>query len=104
MEWGGGRGAFISNGSQSCFNHPRQVVLDSLQQVQGIEIYQTNKLLSLNQCQTQQLVGGNVPDSFIADPETTDSDGTITITVAADSYTVSMPAKSFSKVHTIERE
>jgi len=27
------------------------------------------------------LVGGNVPDAFIADPETDDDDGTITIVV-----------------------
>ena len=36
-------------------------------------------------------MGGNVEDEFIADPETEDNDGTITIVVREDVYEVRMP-------------
>ncbi len=48
-------------------------------------------------------MGGNVEDEFIADPETEDNDGTITIVVREDVYEVRMPARGFCRQYPIER-
>jgi len=44
-----------------------------------------------------------VPDEFIADLETDDNDGTITIVVKEDVYEVRMPAREFCRQYPIER-
>ncbi len=94
--------AVISNGNHAGFNHPRQAVLDNLNAIPNIEVYQTNKLTKLVNAQSG-LVGGNVPDEFIADLETDDNDGTITIVVKEDVYEVRMPAREFCRQYPIER-
>jgi len=68
-------------------------VLDRYASLPGsTAVFQTNKYLKGGD-------GGNVPDDYIADPETVDQDGTILVTVdnTADTYTVSYGASS---VHT----
>jgi competence protein ComEC len=75
----------ISNGNHGVYKHPRQVTLDLYASLPGPPtVFQTNKYLKGG-------AGGNVPDAFIADPESTDSDGTILVTVdaGAGTYTVS---------------
>jgi len=94
--------AVISNGDHAGFNHPRQAVLDNLNAIPNIEIYQTNKLTKLINPHSG-LVGGNVPDEFIADLETNEDDGTITIVVKEDVYQVRMPAREFCRQYPIER-
>ncbi len=94
--------AVISNGDRAGFNHPRQAVLDNLNAIPNIEVYQTNKLTKLVNSQSG-LVGGNVPAEFIADPETVEDDGTITIVVREDVYEVRMPARNFCRRYPIER-
>lgn len=74
----------ISNGNDANYHHPRQVTLNTYTGLPGPPtVLQTNKCLRGAPC-------GNVPDALIADPETTDQDGTIQITVEAttNSYTV----------------
>jgi beta-lactamase superfamily II metal-dependent hydrolase len=75
----------ISNGNHGTFKHPRQVTLDTYASLTPAlpVVFQTNKCLRSAPC-------ANVPDAQIADPETTDEDGTILITVnaATSSYTV----------------
>ena len=68
--------------------------------------YQTNRLEDddLDNPRTGEIVGGNVPEGMIADPETSDSDGTISIVVEGDFYEVRMPARNFVRQYTIERE
>ncbi len=44
-----------------------------------------------------------MPDEFIADPETNEDDGTITIVVKEDTYEVRMPARGFCRQYPIER-
>jgi len=95
--------AIISNGSLATYNHPRQSVLDALNTISGMEIYQTNRLFELVNSRSGQLVGGNVADSFIADLETIDSDGTITIVVQSGNFELTMTARSFSRTYPIER-
>jgi len=83
----------ISNGSNALYQHPRQVTLDKFAALTPTPtVFQTNKYLDGDP------LGGNVPDAFIADPETDDDDGTILVTVnlAAGSYTVSYGAVSRS--------
>ena len=41
----------------------------------GVGGYQTNKLTKLRNAKSGDVVGGNVPDEFIADLETEDNDG-----------------------------
>lgn len=83
----------ISNGNVVKYKHPRKVTLDSYATLPGPPaVFQTNKYL-------QGPPGGNVADQFIADPETSDTDGTILVSadLAASSYTVSYGAStSFS--------
>jgi len=75
----------ISNGNHRGYKHPRQ---NTLNLYSGLNppptVFQTNKYLKGGS-------GGNVPDEFIADVESTDSDGTILITAvqATGNYTVS---------------
>lgn len=94
--------AVVSNGSQSCFNHPRQAVLGTLRQVPEIDIYQTNKLLDLVQCRSGEEVGGNVSDNFIADLDEEGKDGTITIVVKEDEYRVDLVTREISRSYPIE--
>lgn len=94
--------AVISNGSHGGFNHPRQAVLDTLEIVEGIDVYQTNRLQEEDLDNRGRIAGGNVPDGFIADPESEDSDGTITVVVKGDSYRVEMPAREISRDYEIE--
>ena len=75
----------ISNGSNATFKHPRRTTLERMKALTPEPaIFQINRFLGGG------TVGSNVPLSFIADPETTDDDGTILLTVnqAATGYTV----------------
>jgi Lamin Tail Domain len=75
----------ISNGNNATYEHPGQVTLDLYASLPGPPtVFQTYKYLRGG-------LGGNVRDAFIADPETTDSDGRILVTVdtSAGTYTVS---------------
>jgi competence protein ComEC len=73
----------ISNGSNGTYKHPR---LSTLQRYTTLlsapVVLQTNKCKKSAPC-------GNVPDAFIADPQSGDKDGTILVTVdaATNSYT-----------------
>ena len=88
--------AIISNGSNCGYRHPRESVLDNLRAISGIEIYQTNQL----SCTTMG-TGGNVANANIADPETTDSDGHVSVVVSGGSYVVSLPARGTSQTFPI---
>ncbi len=88
--------AIISNGSNCGYRHPRQSVLDNLRVITGIEIFQTNQLTCSNMA-----TGGNVANANIADPETTDSDGQISVVVSGTSYVVSLPARGTSRTFPI---
>ncbi|MBN2565258.1 MAG: lamin tail domain-containing protein [Candidatus Eisenbacteria bacterium] len=75
----------ISNGNHGGHKHPREVVLARYGSMSPEPIVvQTNKYL-------KDPPGGNVDDAFIADLETTGTDGTILVTVdlAAGDYEVS---------------
>ena len=77
----------ISNGSNRTYRHPRSTALARMRQIDSNpSIFQTNKYLNAANDD-----GGNVPDQFIADLESSDSDGTILLTVdqAAGTYEVS---------------
>ncbi len=83
----------ISNGSNQTYDHPRQTTLTRMQGLTPAPvIFQTNKYLG------GDARGGNVNDQFIADPQTTDADGTITLTVdsGAGTYVLSYGAQSHS--------
>ena len=72
----------ISNGSNRTYDHPRLTTLTRMQALSPAPtIFQTNKYLGGDP------EGSNVTDSFIADPETTETDGTITLTVDAGAGT-----------------
>jgi hypothetical protein len=78
--------AIISNGSNSSFRHPRASTLARLAALPSPPaVFQLNKYLPTGDD------GANVADSLIADPETTDADGTILVTVGprATTYTLS---------------
>lgn len=80
----------ISNGNHGGYEHPRQSTLSLYSGLNPSPlVFQTNKYLKRG-------AGGNVADEFIADLESTDSDGTILITVnqAAGNYTVSYRDKT----------
>ncbi|MCZ6690503.1 MAG: lamin tail domain-containing protein [Planctomycetota bacterium] len=69
------RVVIISNGNHGGFQHPRQHTLDTLAGLSPAPtVFQTNKYHKGG-------LGGNVPDEFIADLESTDRDGTILVTV-----------------------
>ena len=76
--------SIISNGNHGGFDHPRQVTLDLYATLPGPPtVFQTNKFLKGDK-------GGNVPDEFIADLVPDGPEGTILVTVDANtnSYTV----------------
>ena len=65
----------ISNGNHGGFQHPRQTTLTNLESLTPQPmVFQTNKYLKGG-------AGGNVPDEFIGDLESSGTDGTILITV-----------------------
>lgn len=67
----------ISNGNHGGYKHPRQHTLNTLWSLTPTPtVFQTNKYLKGG-------AGGNVADAFIADVESTDTDGTILVTVNA---------------------
>lgn len=72
----------ISNGSDGLYKHPRQVTLTTYGTLPST-VFQTNKCFQPAPC-------ANVPDMFIADPQTVDQDGTIEIAVdgTTNTYTV----------------
>ncbi len=66
----------ISNGSHNGFQHPRKVTLQCYKKLSAHPtVFQTNKYIAGGN------KAGNVPDQFIADPESTDEDGTILVDV-----------------------
>jgi beta-lactamase superfamily II metal-dependent hydrolase len=74
----------ISNGNNATFKHPRRVTLDTYAALTSAPVvFQTNQCLRAAPC-------ANVPTAQIADPETTDEDGTILVTVdgVTSTYTV----------------
>lgn len=91
--------AVISAGSHCGYHHPRQAVLDTISAAApGVTIYQTNRYL----CGDPR--GGNVPDSLIADVESTEADGMVSIIVGSDSYETRLPARGDTQSRVIERE
>jgi competence protein ComEC len=65
----------VSNGSNASYHHPRHSVLDGYRRLNPAPVVlQTNKCLVPSPC-------ANVPDSFIADPESRDEDGTVEVVV-----------------------
>jgi len=87
----------ISNGNSKKYQHPRQSTLDFYSTLPGPPVvYQTNKYIAGGS------LGGNVPDEFIADPETSDQDGTILISVDSDTgkFTVSYTGNSGTTFNT----
>lgn len=90
--------AVISAGSHCGYHHPRQAVLDTIQAASpGVTIFQTNRYL----CGEE--VGGNVADSLIADVESIDSDGTITLTIQDAAYDVEIPASGTMTSFEVQR-
>ncbi|OFV95845.1 MAG: hypothetical protein A3H28_08915 [Acidobacteria bacterium RIFCSPLOWO2_02_FULL_61_28] len=74
----------ISNGSHGGHKHPRQVTLNTYAALATPPVvFQTNRCNEVAPC-------ANVANAFIADPESTDQDGTILVTVDAttSNYTV----------------
>jgi len=83
----------ISNGSDGTYKHPRRVTLSTYRALTPPPVvFQTNKYLK------SDTTGGNVPDVYIADPQTFDKDGTILLTVdnATRKYVVSYGDTSFT--------
>lgn len=71
----------ISNGNRADYQHPRQVTLDRCAGCDPCPIVlQTNKYLRDGE------LGGNVPDRYIADLESTETHGTILVTVDEDAW------------------
>ncbi len=83
----------ISNGNSARHQHPRSETLRRYEALAAPpSVFQTNKYLRGGD-------GGNVPDAFIADVQSSDTNGTILVTVnaAARDYTVSLgPDRSYS--------
>ena len=76
----------VSNGSNAMFKHPRRSTLARMAALTPAPtVFQLNRYLGSGDA------GGNVPVAFIGDPETTEDDGTILLTVdqPSASYTVS---------------
>ena len=87
----------ISNGSDRGYDHPRQTTLTRMQNLSPApEIFQLNKYLGGN------ARGGNVDDQFIADLQTSDSDGTITLTVDAGAGTYAIEYGTQSHPFTVK--
>ena len=65
----------ISNGNHGLYKHPRKSILNYYKNMSPEPtVFQTNKYLKGGK-------GGNVPDEFIADPETVHDTGTILVSV-----------------------
>ncbi len=82
----------ISNGTNRSFRHPRETVLTRMAGLNSNpSIFQTNKYLNAGNDD-----GGNVADRFIADLQSSDSDGTILLTVdqSLGRYTVTYRSES----------
>jgi beta-lactamase superfamily II metal-dependent hydrolase len=81
----------ISNGSNATFKHPRLTTLTRMRALTPAPV-----IYQLNKYRGGGTVGGNVPDSLIADPETNEADGTILLTVdqGSPSYTVTYGGRS----------
>jgi len=88
--------AIISNGSHCGYRHPQASVLANLRLIPGVAIYQTNQLSCANMGS-----GENVNNANIADPQTSDSDGHISIIVSDGSFVVSLPARGTSQAFEI---
>ncbi|MCD4724664.1 MAG: lamin tail domain-containing protein [Bacteroidales bacterium] len=87
----------ISNGNHGGYRHPRQETLDNFAQLNPPpEIFQTNKYLKGGD-------GGNVPDSHIADLESSDADGTILITVDSVQGTYVVEYGTYSQTFSIKQ-
>ena len=81
----------ISNGNDATYQHPRRNTLQAYQALPAPpSVFQTNKYLSGG-------AGGNVPDEFIADLESSDADGTVLVAVdnSASQFTVSFAPNVF---------
>ena len=86
----------ISNGNRADYRHPRQSTLDFFETLTPKPaVFQTNKYFKGGN-------GGNVPDEFIADPETHDEDGTILITVDATAGHYSVAYRELSKTFPVK--
>lgn len=66
----------ISNGSHGTYDHPRESTLARMQ-----SLTPAPTIFQLNQYLDGDPRGGNIDEAFIADPETSDADGTIALTV-----------------------
>jgi len=75
----------ISNGSHGKYKHPRHDTLQRYKTLLSVPV-----ILQTNKCK-KSLPCDNIPDAFIADPQSGDKDGTILITV--DAATVSYTAR-----------
>ena len=86
----------LSNGNDANYMHPRLV---SLQTYAGLvpatTVFQVNKCFRPAPC-------ANVPDAQIADPETTDTDGTILTTVTGTSNTYTLAYGTTTRTFTIK--
>jgi competence protein ComEC len=83
----------ISSGNNATYRHPRRVTLTTYGAlVPPPTVFQTNKYIQGG------TVAGNVPDAFIADPETVDDDGTIVMAVngGTGQYSVTYPGATHS--------
>ena len=80
----------ISNGSHGTYKHPRQSTLQRYKTLLSAPV-----ILQTNKCK-KSLPCDNMPDAFIADPQSGDKDGTILITVdaATGSYTARYAAST----------
>jgi hypothetical protein len=84
----------ISNGNHGGYMHPSQQTLDLFMNLSPQPtVFQTNKYLKGGD-------GGNVEDSFIADIESNDSDGTILITVDSNAGTYQVSYRN--EAHTFQ--
>jgi hypothetical protein len=89
----------VSNGDDAQYQHPRQATLDTLARLQPAPVvFQTNRY-------TKGGKGGNVDTAFIADLEPSGPEGTILLSVDADSgqYRVSFrnTSRTFAMKHRI---
>ncbi len=86
----------LSNGNDANYMHPRLVSLQTYAVlVPATTVFQVNKCFRPAPC-------ANVPDAQIADPETTDTDGTILTTVTGTSNTFTLAYGSTSRPFTIK--
>ena len=89
--------AIISNGDAGAYRHPQKVTLDALANlVPTCAVFQTNKYLH------DDADAGNVADNRIGDPETSDHDGTILITVPVGGDTFEVSFRDLAEVFPIK--